>query len=462
MSRFDMKRRHFLQGLSAMGAATGGMAGLTALLSSASAAGPSLGYKDRYYVFVYFSGAWDILLGLDPRDPIQFADANISLTRVQPAYGMLDVAGNDGSPKYAPDGTMFGPFIGDLLNHYDKMSVIRGMSMETLTHEVGRRRFLTGKPPSGLQARGSSTATYFASLLGAEEAIPNLAVRVESYNTDQPNYATGLKTASVPDLLRALKKSDPTVEANLDQLIDAMLKEQAGCSTALASKTWQTGEASRAKARQMVSSGFDSLFDFQAKTDEMAALRAHYGIGASGTAALQSVGAQAATAATALKAGVSRVVSFQGASGLDTHFDEWQTDQGPRQEAGFNVVSRLIEDLASSEYKGTGASWLDHTVIVGFSEFSRTALINSRGGRDHSLTNACFVLGGGIKGGQAIGASTDVAMEPQAMSLTDGSVGDGEVVLPEHITMALLHDLGVDGDPFDLRVEPLKAILKTP
>ncbi len=110
----------------------------------------------------------------------------------------------------------------------------------------------------------------------------------------------------------------------------------------------------------------------------------------------------------------------------------------------------------------TGASWLDHTVIVGFSEFSRTALINSRGGRDHSLTNACFVLGGGIKGGQAIGASTDVAMEPQAMSLADGSVGDGEVVLPEHITMALLHDLGVDGDPFDLRVEPLKAILKDP
>ena len=28
--------------------------------------------QDRYYVFCYFSGGWDILLGLDPRDPQQF------------------------------------------------------------------------------------------------------------------------------------------------------------------------------------------------------------------------------------------------------------------------------------------------------------------------------------------------------------------------------------------------------
>jgi hypothetical protein len=436
------------------------MGSLTTLLSNASAAGPGLGYKDRYYVFVYFSGAWDILLGLDPRDPVQFADANISLTRIQPAYGMLNVAGNDGSPKFTPDGTMFGPFIGDLINHWDKLSVVRGMSMETLTHEVGRRRFLTGKPPSGLQARGSSAATYFASLLGEQAAIPNLAVRVESYNADQPNYATGLRTASVPDLVRALQKSDPVIDANLDQLVDAMLAEQANCSAAKASNTWQVGEASRAKARQMVSSGYDVLFDFQANTPEMAALRSHYGIAASGAAALQSVQAQAATAAVALKSGISRVVSFQGASGLDTHFDEWQTDQGPRQEQGFNIVARLVEDLATSEYKGTGTSWLDHTTIVGFSEFSRTALLNARGGRDHSLLNSCFLLGAGIKGSNVVGASTDYAMDPQPMSLIDGTIGDGEVVLPEHIIMALLDDLGVDGDPFDLRVEPLKAILK--
>lgn len=461
MSRFEMKRRRFLQGLSTMGAGAAGLGSLGTLLNTASAAGPGLGYKDRHYVFVYFSGAWDILLSLDPRDPVQFADANISLTRIQPAYGMLNVAGNDGSPKFTTDGTMFGPFIGDLINHWDKMAVIRGMSMETLTHSVGRRRFLTGKPPSGLQARGSSAATYFASLLGESEAIPNLAVRVESYNADQPNYATGLRTASVPDLVRALKKSDPTIDAKLDQLVDAMLAEQASCANAQASKTWQTGEASRAKSRQMVSSGYDTLFDFQANTPEMAALRSHYGIAGSGTAALQSVQAQAATAAVALKSGVSRVVSFEGASGLDTHFDEWQTVQGPRQEAGFNAVARLVEDLASSEYKGTGASWLDHTTIVGFSEFSRTPLINARGGRDHSLLNACFVLGAGVKGSSIIGASTDYAMEPQPVDLLTGTIGDGEVILPEHVIMALLDDLGVDGDPFDLRVEPLKALLKS-
>ena len=43
-----------------------------------------------------------------------------------------------------------------------KICVVRGMSMETLTHEAGRRRFITGKPPSGLLARGSSGATWLA------------------------------------------------------------------------------------------------------------------------------------------------------------------------------------------------------------------------------------------------------------------------------------------------------------
>ena len=31
---------------------------------------------DHYYVFCYFEGGWDHLLGLDPRDPAVFTDAD--------------------------------------------------------------------------------------------------------------------------------------------------------------------------------------------------------------------------------------------------------------------------------------------------------------------------------------------------------------------------------------------------
>lgn len=456
-------RRGLLRGALSIGAAgLAGFSGLGSLARLARAADSPFALQDRYFVFVYFSGGWDVMLGLDPRDPIAFSAANAPLTKIQPAYELLDDDSNDGAPIVA-GGLTFGPYIGDLANHVDKLAVVRGMSMDTLTHEVGRRRFITGKAPSGLQARGSSAATWLASMLGEGESIPNLSVRVESYNVDQPNYATGLKVASVPDLIRALKPSDPAMDVKLDMLVDQMLAQQASCTSALKSATWQKAEQSRGKARQMVESGFHQLFDFQAKTDEMAQVRDHYGIGASGAAALQSPEAQAATAATALKAGVSRVVSFTGASGLDTHYDDWTTDHGPRQQQGFNAVARLVEDLAATEYKGTGSSWLDRTTILGFSEFSRTPLINSRGGRDHHLTNSCFVLGAGIKGGTAVGKSSDVGMTPVAVDLASGQPDPGgEVVLPEHVLRALFHDIGVSDDIADLRVEPLKAILKSP
>ena len=210
----------------------------------------------------------------------------------------------------------------------------------------------------------------------------------------------------------------------------------------------------------MAGSGFDVLFDFQAKTPEMAAVRAHYGIADTGTAALQSPEAQAAMAATALTAGISRAISFEAAAGLDTHYQEWATDQGPTQQRGFDAVARLADDLAAREYQQTGTSWLEHTVIVGFSEFSRTAMMNDRGGRDHSLTNACFLLGGGVAGGRVIGASSDAGMAPQPVDLATGQLSpDGAYVKPEHIYQALFHDLGITDDPADLRVPPLTALL---
>ena len=113
------------------------------------------------------------------------------------------------------------------------------------------------------------------------------------------------------------------------------------------------------------------------------------------------------------------------------------------------------------EYRATGTSWLDHTVIVGFSEFSRTALLNPREGRDHSLTNACFVTGAKIKGGVVVGASTDVGLQPQGADLLTGAVDPmGTPPHPEHVLQTLLTIAGETHDEADLRVPPIQAILR--
>ena len=81
-----ISRRGFLKG----SAVLGGMAfgGLTAFQHLAHAqVHPDA--PDRYYVFCYFNGGWDILLGLDPRDPQLFNNSNFRSTLIQPGYEQL-------------------------------------------------------------------------------------------------------------------------------------------------------------------------------------------------------------------------------------------------------------------------------------------------------------------------------------------------------------------------------------
>ncbi len=446
-------RRSFLR--NAVGAGAAGMLGGLGTWKSVARASTMSG-ADHHFVFAYFSGGWDILLGLDPKDPAVYNGGNMSTTRIQPAYELLN--GSDGQMVRTSSGLEFGPFIGDLANHADKMAVIRGMSMETLTHEAGRRRFITGKPPSGLLARGSSAATFFASEFGESLPIPNLSVRVESYNVDQPNYATALSASGVPDLIRALRPSDPLLPTRQDRQLDALLAQWSDCRSAQASPVLRKAEESRQKSREMAFSQLDSLFDFTANNAQMERIRGHYGIPRS-VNALGNPEAQAALAAQALMGGVSRAVSIQVANGLDTHFNDWATNQGPRQRQGFNALARLVEDLEATEYKGTGSTWLDHTVIVGFSEFSRTPMLNTRGGRDHALTAASFVLGAGIQGGTVIGRSSDRGMAPMSVDLATGRPDlGGEVPKPEHVIQTLMYNAGITDDRGDMRVPPIAAM----
>lgn len=439
-------RRTLLRGALVAGGGLGVLSGLGPLGRLARGDDHHPDAPDRRYIFAYFPGGWDVLLSLDPRDPARFDARRLRDTRIQPGYELLQ--GTDGRLVEA-GGHTFGPYIGDLAAHVDRLAVVRGMSMDTLTHEVGRLRFLTGKPPSGLLARGSSASTWLAGHFGGAEPIPNLAVQVENYNDGLPDYATALGVNSVADLVRALRPSEPLLGARVARQVDATLAEAAACARGLASPLWRSAEAGRQKAREMVAGGLADLFDFGARTPEMEALRDRYGFAAN---APPSPEVHAALAVQAITQGVSRCVSVTMSESLDTHFDDWTTDQGPRQARGFAAVARMIEDLAVRPYGDTGDSWLDHTVVIGFSEFSRTPLLNVRGGRDHHLTNSCFLAGGGVRGGQVIGASSDVGMTPLAVDRVTGRPDPGGAVLyPEHVIQTLFDEVGI-GVEADLRV----------
>ena len=446
-------RRGLLGGLLGGAALFGGLRSINQLALANTLAGAS----DRYFIFCYFQGGWDALLGLDPRDPQVFRPDLQSETLIQPGYNFLaDIGAASEIVSSGIPGMDFGPFIGNLADWSSRMAVVRGMSMDTLSHEAGRRRFLTGKVPAGVQARGSNGATHLASWLGQNDPIPNLSAKVESYNVDQPVYATALGVNNVADLQDILAPGDAALPGEVSDRISALLDEFASCEKTKESRVLTEALEQRLAAQSLVAQRLDLLFDFASNDADMVAIRDQYGFG---TNELGSSEAQAAMAVTALTAGVSRVVSFEATGNLDTH-DNWAVDHGPRLRDGFDLVAKLVADLDSRPYGNTGETWLDRTTIMGFSEFTRTPLLNDRGGRDHALMNNCFVLGGGIQGGQVIGASSDVGMAPQAVDLNTGVLNaGGDIVRPEHIWRALLHSIDVVDDVADLRVEPLLALL---
>jgi len=85
----------------------------------------------------------------------------------------------------------------------------------------------------------------------------------------------------------------------------------------------------------------------------------------------------------------------------------WMLDQ---------TLSALLDDL---QQRGL----LESTLVVAIGEFGRTPKINDKAGRDH--WNQCYsalLAGGGIRGGQAVGASDARGEYPAVRPLTPADV----------------------------------------
>jgi len=440
----------------------------------------SVYHKDRFFIFCNFGGGWDLLLGLDPRDPTIYPASAIAQTQIQLDYDRIDgqLAHTDGSPN--PNGASlnslglittdsngnpfsnqkmrFGPAIGNMRNHTDCIAVVNGMSMNTLSHTVGQRYILTGRPPEGLNANGSSMATWLAYLLGQENPIPNLVFNLETYNRDVDVWASGMRVSSIADLVQSLRPGEFQLSATEMEQIDHLMLEFASRDVSERSYNLRAANTNRMAANNLIDYRYDELMNLSANTPEMMAFRDYFGVNPND---LGSPQAQAASACLAITNKVSRTVSVQASGDLDTHGQNWADFQAINQQAGWNVVARMIDYLKSVEYEDTGETWMEHVTILCTSDFSRTPLINPSGGRDHHLLGSCLMAGAGIVPG-VYGESTNVGHRPFTTNLLTGETDEnGEVILPQHIARTLFKIAGVEDDISRLRVDPITAMLST-
>ncbi|WP_425614383.1 DUF1501 domain-containing protein [Anatilimnocola sp. NA78] len=115
-------------------------------------------------------------------------------------------------------------------------------------------------------------------------------------------------------------------------------------------------------------------------------------------------------------------------------FGGWDTHTGNFKKCKESLLPELDQGLAglftTLDQKGLLAS----TTVFVIGEFGRTPKINDKAGRDH-WPRAMFALmaGGGIRGGQVLGASDDKGQGP---------AGDG--FTPDQLAASFYHSLGID------------------
>ncbi|MBK7857041.1 MAG: DUF1501 domain-containing protein [Archangiaceae bacterium] len=452
-------RRSFLEIASLL---SGGLFFKETFLGNAARAA---GADPQFLVMAYFGGGWDQLLALDPRDATaaqyQYAAARAAGgSGIYPAYA--DMLAGDvlmqpamtataGTGVQVRGGLTFGPAMPDsLLASSADLAIVRGMSMDTLTHEVGRRYQLTGKFPRGLVANGSSLNTVWTAETAGLGDLPNLAISTESYNETYPAAATAVKVTSAADVRTVLQPQavSPILKTGSESALQAW---EAGSDSCEAHGYDATGlvtafRASKAQARKMTNSSAAASFNFTFPVP--AALTGLYGaFNLNAAPDLLTPRGKAALAAQAMTQGISNVVSIQLANDLDDHFDE-AGSQSVQLRDGFDALGRLINYLKATVVPGSTKSYWQCTTLMAFSEFSRTPMINSRDGRDHHLAASMLLGGPGLKTNQVFGATSDKGMNAQKFNFTTGALDatNGALIRPPDVHATLLHSMGL---PYD-------------
>lgn len=426
----------------------------------------------------YLSGGADQLLTLDPRNAslakYQAAQAYAKGgTGIHPAYDrVVDprvkavLTATAGSGLQTKGALTFGPAMPDsLMKHWADLTILRGVNMGTLTHEIGRRYFTTGKFPRGLAASGSSLGTAVAGADGKDTLVPNLVISSETYNETFPTWASGLGVNSFDDVLSLLKPIgtalSPENQAAIkayEEIADSCMRRELNGANLV-----DTFKASRLKASTMVSSSAAELFNF--KVPAPAKLVDLFGtLGITKSTDLNGSKGNAAIAAQALTQGIAQSASIQLVNGIDDH-DSWGDTHATTLANGFETLGNLITFLKKTPYKGGPSMTWEHTTLLVFSEFARTPLLNGREGRDHHMASSCLVAGPGLKGNLIVGGTSDVAMGTRNVNPMTGTPDDanGIQLRPTDIHATLLHSMGLSYDHLSNQSpQLLPAILATP
>lgn len=311
------------------------------------------------------------------------------------------------------------PKLATVAQHF---TVMRGVSHTLAAHELGSKYMNTGnRPLPSLQFPG-----YGAVIAKEKPQNPAMPSFVAVPNTSQTAGYLGLQysalsTGAIPSAGKPFSVRGIALERGitLDQ-IDRRQK----LLTDLDRKF-----AAIEKENDLLK-GMDEFSDQAYAMVTSPAARKAFDVSQESAAISEPFGAlpfgQSCLLATRLvEAGVHFVTVSMG--GWDTHRDNFNTLKTKRLPELDQGLAALFSAL---EKKGL----LESTVVFVTGEFGRTPKINPNAGRDH-WPRAMFVLmgGGGVRGGQVLGASDEKGMGPA-----------GEPITPDAVAASFYTALGIN------------------
>jgi len=308
----------------------------------------------------------------------------------------------------------------------DEIALIRSMTNKEGNHQRATYQMHTGYVPAG-SVKHPSFAACVAQQIGDE------SLDLPSVVSVGPTQGAGfLGVEYEPFVVQSpgqLPKNvaSPVSESRLRDRLGLFNELESEFAEQSARRAVENQRRLYEKAAGVVTSEQTRAFDI---SDEPSELRAAYGENQFGRGCL--------LARRLVETGVSFVEVRS--NGWDTHTEHF--DRIETLSAGVDpAMATLITDLKQR-------GMLDRTVVVWMGEFGRTPKVSARGGRDHypRAFNAALA-GGGIRGGQVIGATSADGM----------AITDRPVTVPD-LFCSICRCLGVD--PAHENISPLGRPLK--
>jgi len=329
------------------------------------------------------------------------------------------------------DGVRLGELLPGLARHAGRMAVIRSIVSAEGNHARAVHLMHTGYAPGG-----GVQHPAFGAIVGAERGGGPLPGYVA---IGGPGADAGFLGAAYSPFavlaparpVRNLHRFRDLDAAHFDQRLALRRQLDGEFAAAHSSPTVDGQMAVNERAVAMMNAAKVAAFNLDG---EPAGVRQSYGQTDFGVGCLM--------ARRLVEAGVPFVeVTLKG---WDTHFDHQNRIRPLCQELD-QGMSALLADLAAR-------GLLDSTLVVWAGDFGRTPEISARGGRDHyPQVTPAVLAGGGVRGGQVIGATDDRGR----------AVIEGKLAVPD-LFASICAALGLDPDRSRMSPEgrPLTTVNK--